>query len=74
MRNFDGLDRVGKPLQPGGKCKSSGAVAQQAVAPENRCDELPMLTKKGKVVNKVRPVGQRGGGQEGGACKGLLHQ
>ena len=53
--------RVIAALFPGrknSKGKRRDALAQ-AVAPENRCDELPTLGKKGKAVHKVRALQTR---------------
>lgn len=43
------------PGRKNSKGKRSGAL-EQVVAPENRCDELPTLGKKGKAVHKVRAL------------------
>lgn len=63
-------DKVVKALQPwrsSSKRRRSGVPAQE-VAPENRCDPLPTLTKKGIAVHKVRACsGQAGRHAE---CRG----
>lgn len=47
-------DKVVKALHPGrSKRRRRGAVAEEG-APENECDPLPKLAKKGIAVNKVR--------------------
>jgi hypothetical protein len=45
-------DRVVKPLLPHRRKRPQ---ADPPGAPEDRCDELPTLAKRGKAVNKVRP-------------------
>jgi hypothetical protein len=47
-------DKVVKALHPGRRKRRRSSVAAQEVAPENCCDPLPTLTKKGIAVHKVR--------------------
>lgn len=56
-------DRVVKSLQPWRSKRGRSSAAAQEVAPENRCDPLPKLAKKGIAVNKVRVCSTRAGMQ-----------
>ena len=56
-------DRVVKALQPWRNRPRCSSAAGQEMAPENRCDPLPQLGKRGIAVNKVRACSMRAGKQ-----------
>jgi hypothetical protein len=58
-------DKVVHALYPG-RSKRRRSAAAQEVAPENQCDPLPKLAKKGMAVTKVCAcIGRQGGRQAG---------